>query len=88
MINISVFAPDHSKSLKSLFCRVNLCLACSHKKTTLKDVFVTRYYLTDAGVDDHHGLDLVGKLVQEDGNAAVFVDAQRDLQRLFAIQKH
>ncbi len=43
-------------------------------------------YLTDAGVDDHHGLDLVGKLVQEDSNAAVFVDAQRDLQRLFAIQ--
>ncbi len=47
-----------------------------------------KLYLTDAGVNDHHGLNLVGKLVQEDGNAAVFVDAQRDLQRLFAIQKH
>jgi hypothetical protein len=45
-------------------------------------------YLTDAGVDDHHGLDLVGKLVQEDGNAAVFVDTQRDLQRLFAKKKN
>ncbi len=45
-------------------------------------------YLTDAGVDDHHGLDLVGKLVQEDSDAAVFVDTQRDLERLFAIQKH